>query len=91
MSSFSLQSEFSRASEHLHISVHNELFFLHVHLPDEQPVLQEHILNSIKPVGAGRSSVIIRTRFTLFNFKPNPHGSGKFSIGDVHFLSINAA
>ena len=78
MSSFSLQSEFLQVSEHLHVSVHNRLFFLHVHLPDEQPVLQEHILNSFKPVGAGRSPVIIGTRFSLSNSQPNPHESGKF-------------
>ena len=78
MSSFSLQSEFSQASEPLHISVHNRLFFLHVHLPDEQPVLQEHILNSIKPVGAGTASVIVGTRFPLTDSQPNPLGSGKF-------------
>ena len=91
MSSFSLQSEFTQASEPLHISVHNRLFFLHVHLPDEQPVLQEHIINSIKSVGAGRSPIIIGTRFPLSDSQPNPHGRGKFWIEDVHYLSINAA
>ena len=91
MSSFLLQSEFSLASEHLHISVHNRLFFLRVHLPDEQPVLQEHILDAIKPVGAGSSTVITATRFALSNSQPNPHGCGKSEQTNLHFLKLVSA
>ena len=37
-----------------------------------------HILISVKPVGAGRSSIIIGKRFLISNSQPNPLGSGKF-------------